>query len=140
MKSKLVSDSNRQVHINMDAINAYTSRWVPGTAFYFELVRRMKKVSDPQRRYYWSTVLPCFLDAYWYERDEADIVHRHLKILFFGVQPDSHGIYRDKDIPSVFSNIPTISPEERKRFIDAVIRKCAQSPDNPIMVPEPGEK
>ena len=137
MKAKLVSDSARQVHINMDAINIYTSRWKPGTPFSFELVRHVKRVSDPQRKWYWSTVLPCFLDAYFYERDEAEIVHRHLKILFFSVQPDCHGIYRDKDIPSIFSNSPTVSPEERKRFIDAVIRKCAQSPDNPIMVPDP---
>ena len=137
MKSRLVSDSARQVHINMDAVNAYTSRWKPGTPFSFEIVRRIKKVSDPQRKWYWSTVLPCFLDAYFYDRDEADSIHKFLKIKFFLVEPDEHGIYRDKDIPSVFSNEPTAKPEERKAFIDWVIRKCAQSPDNPIMVPEP---
>jgi hypothetical protein len=79
------------------------------------------------------------LDAYFYDRDEADAVHRHLKILFWNVQPDKHGIYRDKDIPSVFSNEPTVPQEERKAYIDWVIRKAAQSPDNPQYVPDPGE-
>ena len=138
MKSKLVSDNNRKVSINMAAINAYTSRWKPGTAFSFEIVRRVKRVSTPARKYYYGVVLPCFLDAYYYDRDDADTVHKHLKILFFGIKPDSHGIVREKDIPSVFSDEPTVPPDQRNAFTEWVIRKCAMS-DNSIMVPEPGD-
>jgi len=139
MKARLVSDENRRVHLNMDAINAYTAKWKPGSPFDFELTRKVKRVSDPARKYYYGVVLPCFLDAYYYERDEGDMIHRFLKIKYFSVQPDSHGVVREKDIPSVFSNDPTVPPDQRNAFTAWVIRKAAQSPDNPIMVPEPGE-
>jgi len=79
MKSKLVSDSNRQVHLNMDAINAYTSRWKAGTAFDFEIVRRVKKTSDPQRKFYYGAILPSFLEAYYYEPEDGPGMHKFLK-------------------------------------------------------------
>ena len=139
MKSKLVSDSNRKVSINMGAINAYTARYKAGTAFDWSLTRRQVS-SDPQRGYYYGTVLPCFLKAYWYEPEDSYIVHRHAKIIFFHVQPDERGIHREKDIPSIFSKKPTVTPEQRKEFIDWVIRKCtAPECDNPQYVPTPGE-
>lgn len=138
MRFQLISDANRRVHVNMAAVDAYTAKRKPGTPFDFSITWRVKRVSDPQRKYYYSTVLPAFLDAYYYERDEGLIVHRHLKIKYFNVQPDKHGVYREKDIPSVFSDEPTVEPNERKLFLDWVVRKCAQS-DNPQYVPDPGE-
>lgn len=139
MKSRLVSDATRRVHLNMDRLNAYTARYKPGTAFDWSLTRRQTS-SDPQRGYYYGTVLPCFLKAYWYDPEDAYIVHRHAKITFFHVQPDERGIHREKDIPSVFSKKPTVTPEQRKAFIDWVIRRCtALECDNPQYVPEPGE-
>ncbi len=142
MKFKAFSDENRRVSDSirqlLDRLDAYASRYKPHTAFEFEIVKRQPRVSSPARKYYYGVVLPCFLDAYFYERDEADIVHRHLKILYFGIKPDKHGIYREREIPSVFSDNPTVKPQQRTAFVDAVIRKCAQSPDNPVVVPGPG--
>ena len=139
MQAKLVSDKDRHIHPNMERINAYTERYKPGTAFDWSLVRRQVS-SDPQRGYYYGTVLPCFLKAYWYDPEDAYIVHRHAKITYFGVQPDERGIHREKDIPSVFSKKPTVTPEQRKGFIDWVIRRgTAPECDNPQSVPGPNE-
>ena len=112
----------------MDAINAYTSRWRPGTPFDFEIVRRVpKKVASPEQRgYYFAEVLPALLRGCGYDPDESTMVHRHLKILFFQVQPDKRGIYRDKDIPSVFSLESDIGTQRRSEFLEWVMRKAAQ--------------
>ena len=138
MQFRAISDDNRKLNLRMDLINLHVARYKPGTPFVVSVTRRIKRASDPQRKYYYGVVLPSFLDAYWYDRDDANTVHRHLKCLFFGIKPDGHGIVREKDIPSVFSDNPTVKIEERKGFMDWVIRKCAMSPDNAIIVPEPG--
>jgi hypothetical protein len=144
MKSKLVSDSNRIVHINMDAVNAYTSKWVPGTAFDFEIVRKVQRKSDPIRKYYFGVVMPVALETFGYDAFEKDIVHKQLKIRYFDVKPDRHGIYRDKDIPPVFADDSHLTDKERKKrdelrkkFTEAVIRLVASEGG---YVPEPGEK
>lgn len=138
MKFKEVSDDNRKLDINMVAINAYVSRWKPHTPFDIEVVRRVPKktATAPQRGWYFSCVLPALMSACGYDPDESGLVHRQLKILFFQVQPDEHGIYRDKDIPSVFSLESDIGMEVRGRFIDWVCRKAAE---NGEYVPNPGE-
>jgi len=136
MKFQLVSNKNRQVLFNMDAINAYTQRYKPHTPFDFEIVRRQKKVSEPMRAYYWAVVMVEFCKGFGYEPDEDLLVHKHLKINFFRVKPDSHGIYRDKDIPSVFSNESDLDVSVKKDFIDYVVRQAAREG---IYIPDPNE-
>lgn len=127
MKFNLRSDETRQVKFNMALINAYASNWVPGTVFECEIVRKQRTVSNPLRKHYFGHILPRLLDALGYDPDESMLVHRHLKIVYFHVQPDSRGIYRDKDIPSVFSNESDVPVGKKNEFIDWVIRKIAEN-------------
>jgi hypothetical protein len=129
MNFKVVSDHNRNVCLNMTAIQAYASRYKPGTSFDVEFVRRVpKKVASPEQRgYYYAEVLPKLMLACGYDPEESSMVHRQLKIIFFHVQPDKRGIYRDKEIPSVFSLESDIGVEKRCQFIDWVARKAAEN-------------
>ena len=126
MKFKAIKIDGK-LSISWDKINAYLSNFKDGTAFDFEIVRRQKTRSDPMRSYYWGAVLPPFMAALGYEKDEDDLVHRQLKITYFRVKPDKRGIYRNKDIPSVFGDNSTLTIEEKKNFIDWVIRKAAEN-------------
>ena len=125
-----------KIDINWDRLNLYVSKWKDGTLFDVEIIRRQKRVSDPMRKYYWGAVLPIYMDHLGYERDEDELFHRQLKIVYYGVKPDSKGIYRDKEIPSVFSNDSEIPISDKKRFMDWVIRKAAQ---DGVYIPDPGE-
>lgn len=128
MKAVLKSNADRKLPLNMIAIEAYVAKWKPFSQFRFELTRvDDKTASDPQRGYYFSAVLPALLRGCGYDPDEYKAVHRQLKIIFFHVQPDEHGIYRDKDIPSVFSLKSDIGPQKRAAFIDWVLRKAAEN-------------
>lgn len=129
MKFKVITDEHRKINLNWDAINAYLARWKPGTPIDIEIVRRIhKKVASPEQRgYYFSEVLPALMRGCGYDRGEDQLVHRQLKIIFFAVQPDKHGIYREKDIPSVFSLKSDIGMEKRCAFIDWVMRKAAEN-------------
>jgi hypothetical protein len=127
MKLKAISDDNRKISIDMGIVNAHTARWKPGTWFDITITRRKKLgPTDPQRGYYYAAVLPALLRGCGYDPDEALAVHRQLKIIFFHVMPDKRGIYRDKDIPSVFSKKSDIGQEKRQAFIDWVLRKAAE--------------
>jgi hypothetical protein len=77
------------------------------------------------------------MDAYGYDAGEDMIVHRHLKCVFFRVEADSHGIYREKDIPSVFSLKSDIGIDKREAFLQWVIRKSAEAGS---YTPEPNER
>ena len=99
-------------------------------------MRRQKTVSGPMRRYYFAVVLPGLMRAVGYEPEEADAVHRQLKIVFFNVKPDAHGIYRDKDIPHVFANESKLKISEKIPFVEWVKRKAAE---NGEYIPDPGE-
>ena len=124
MKFTTLSDKNRCIKIKMDHINLYTERWKPGTSFEVEIVKRQPRVSDPARKFYFSAILPGLAEGLGYDIDEKDLLHRQLKIVFFGIEPDEHGIYRK--VPSVFSNEPDATPTERGKFLDWVMRKAAQ--------------
>ena len=126
MKFKLVSDNSRKVTLNIDRINLYVSRYKPGTPFDFEIVRRQAKRSDPMRKLYFGKVLNDFMNHLGYEPEDELFFHRQLKIVYFKVKPDKRGIYREKDIPSVFSNESDLSVGEKKNFVDWVIRKAAE--------------
>lgn len=128
MKAKLKSNADRKLSINMVVIDAYIARWKPHSTFRFELTRIDDKVaSDPQRGFYYAAILPALMKGCGYDPEEANTVHRQLKIIFFNVQPDEHGIYRNKDIPSVFSLKSDIGAQKRSAFIDWVLRKAAEN-------------
>ena len=67
------------------------------------------------------------MSALGYEKDEDDLVHRQLKITYFRVKPDKRGIYRNKDIPSIFGDESTLGVSDKKAFLDWVIRKAAEA-------------
>ena len=123
MKFKVISDDNRKLKLNFDVIDVYTSRWKPGTSFDIDIVKRQPRKSNPLRKYYFSSVIRPFMDYLGYEPDELDLFHRQLKIVYFGVEKDSKGIYRS--VPSVFSNESEIEVPIKKKFVDWVIRKAA---------------
>lgn len=137
MKFKLKSNHERKIALNLDAINIYVNKWKPGTEFEFEIVRRQKKISDPMRRYYFAVVLPPFMEHLGYEPEEQMIFHRQLKIVHFQVEPDRHGIYREKDIPSVFGDESELGIDIKQKFVEWVKRKAAQEG---VYIPDPGEE
>ena len=126
-----------KIDINWDRLNTYVSRWKDGTLFEVEIVRQQSRRSDPLRAYYWAAVIPPFIKELGYERDEDELFHRQLKIVYFRVKPDTRGIYREKDIPSVFANESEMPVSEKKEFTDWVIRKAAQ---HGVYIPDPNEK
>ena len=113
-----------KLDVDWGKVNTYLSRWKDGTLLDFELVCRQKTESNPLRKYYFSTVLPPFLDHLGYERDEDELLHRQLKITYFRIKPDKKGIYRK--VPSVFGKKSDIPVPVKKKFVDWVIRKAAQ--------------
>lgn len=125
-----------KLDINWDVINTYLSRWKDGTIFDIEIVRRQRKKSDPLRKYYFSGVIRPLMEFSGYEPDELLEVHKYLKARYFNIKPDKRGIYRNKDIPSVFSNESPIPVPEKKKFVDWVIRLAAKSG---CYISDPGE-
>jgi hypothetical protein len=135
MKFKAIKDSGK-LKINWDRIEAYLSNFKDGTSFEVEITRRQKTRSTPLRAYYFGAVLPVFMEALGYDKDETLNFHRQLKIIYFQVKQDKRGIYRDKEIPSVFSDDSTIPVPEKQKFIAWVIRKAAE---NGIYIEDPNE-
>lgn len=121
----------------MDAINTYVARYKANTPFEFEIVRRQSKRSDPMRKWYFGVALPELLKQLGYERHEDELVHRHLKITYFRVKPDKHGVHRESDIPSVFSNESDLKISQKKEFLDWFMRLAAQYG---VYIPDPGER
>lgn len=128
MRFTLISDERRLL-TGLGLLNTYASRWAPHTKFTVEIKRQVKKkiASHQQRGYYFAEVLPKLMRGCGYDPDEAMLVHRQLKIIFFQVQPDRHGIYRNKRIPSVFSLDSDIGTKKRNEFIEWVMRKAAEN-------------
>ena len=115
-----------KLDINWERLNVYLSKWKDGTELEIEIVRRKRKVSHPMRKYYWAEVVRTYAEGLGYERNEEDLFHRQLKIVYFRVKPDKKGIYREKDIPSVFSNESQLDVKEKQKFIDWVKRSAAR--------------
>ena len=124
MKFRAVTNNKRQLDLNWEVINAYLSKWRPGTPIDIEIKRRVKKTSDPMRAYYFSAVLPPFMEQLGYDKEETELFHRQLKIVYFQIQPDKKGIYRK--VPSVFSNEPDVRVPEQAKFVEWVIRAAAK--------------
>ncbi len=125
MKFKLTSDGSRCLSINQERINAYCSKWKPGTIFDLDLVRRTPRKSDPMRKWYFAEILPKLSEAIGYEVDEEMLVHEQLKATFFKIEPDSRGICRN--VPHMFADESTVPVPEKKKFVDWVIRTAAKN-------------
>jgi hypothetical protein len=136
MKFKAIKSSGK-LQINWDRIDAYLSNFKDGTAFEVEIVKRQKTRSTPLRSYYFGAVLPPFMEHLGYDKDETDMFHRQLKIVYYNIKPDKRGIYREKEIPSVFSDESQITVPEKQKFIAWVIRKAAE---NGVYIEDPNGK
>ena len=123
MKFRAVKD-NGKLNINWERIETYLSNFKDGTAFDVEIVHRQRTKSEPLRNYYFGVVLPAFMEKLGYEKEEYELFHRQLKIVYFQIKPDSKGIYRK--VPTVFSNESNISISDKSKFVDWVVRKAAQ--------------
>jgi len=140
MKFTLTSNQSREIQINWQVIKAYVSRWKPDTEFDIEIKRKQAKHSDPMRKYYFSTVLPPFMDELGYERDEHLLFHHQLKATYFQndsdykIYQDERGIWRN--VPSVFGNDSDMDISVKKQFVDWVVRKAAHYD---VYIPDPGE-
>ena len=114
---------NGKLSVNWERVGVYLARWKDGTVLDVEITRRQRTKSDPMRKYYFGVVLPAFMAHLGYERDEQDLFHRQLKIVYFRVKPDSKGIYRN--VPTVFSDKSEIPVADKAAFIEWVVRKAA---------------
>ena len=123
MKFRSLSNKNRKLDLNWDHINLYVSRYKPNTPFEILITRRQAKKSDPMRKYYFAAVLPPFMNHLGYERDEEELFHRQLKIVYFNIKPDKKGIYRN--VPSVFSDESNLDISIKQEFVEWVKRKAA---------------
>ena len=118
-------------------ITSYVNRYKDGSRFEWEIKLKVRKKSNPQRKLYFASVLPEFMNAVGYDPHESLDVHRFLKIRFFepqagllekyGVKPitqDKHGYYHN--VPHLFSDKSQIPVKIRSRFIDWVTRIATQ--------------
>ena len=112
-----------KIDINWSHLEAYTSRWKDGTTFTVEITREQRKHSSPQRKMYFAGILPEFAKGLFYDPDEYLLFHRQLKIVYFQVQPDKKGIYRN--VPHVFADESELPVPEKSKFIEWVLRKAA---------------
>jgi len=123
MKFKARTNNDRKLDINWDLVNAYLSKWKPGTVLSVEIVKRTPRKSDAQRAYYFAHVLPTFAHGLGYDPDEELLLHRQLKIVYFKVPRDKKGIYRK--VPHVFAEESEQNVKQRSVFVSWVLRKAA---------------
>lgn len=137
MDFKLVSNDARRVHINIDLINIYTSRYLPGTSYDLSITRRQARKSDPMRKYYFGFVLPPLMLKVGYSVDETREFHKQLKIRHFIDHPDfldaegktiikqdEWGIWQN--VPHVFRDESTLVISVKKVFVDRVRQIAAE--------------
>jgi len=124
MRFQARTNNERKLDVNWDRVNAYASKWKPGTVLDIEIVRRKRKISDPMRRLYFGHVLPAYGNHLGYDADEHMLLHRQLKIVWFNVQKDEKGIYRN--VPHVFANEAETDVKGKSRFMEWVVRCAAR--------------
>ena len=122
MRLKAIKKNGRR-DVNRDLIRTYLSRWKDGTPFTIEILRKQKKVSDPQRKMYFAGVLPPFMEHLGYEPTDKVLFHNQMKALYFQIKPDKYGMY--KNLPSVFGNDSEIPVSDKTKFIEFVLRQAA---------------
>ena len=114
-------------------VTTYIQRYKDGTRFEWSITIKKRLKSDPQRKMYFSKVLPELMSAVGYDPHEAEDVHRFLKIKFFwsqanvlekcGLEPiikDKHGYH--KNVPRLFHKKSQIPVNIRSKFIDWAMR------------------
>jgi hypothetical protein len=126
--------SDGKLSINWDRINTYLSNFKDGTPFEIEIVKRQKTRSTPLRNYYFGGVLPKYMEFLGYERNEQELFHNQLKIVYFQIKPDKKGIYRN--VPKVFSDESTIHVPDKVKFVQWVIRCAAK---DGVYIEDPNE-
>jgi len=128
MKFRGRTTKKRELETDWDVINTYLSRFKSGTLLEIDIKKLEKTNSDPMRAYYYSQILPPFLEATGYERYENEIVHHNLKGIYFEnhknpewrTYKDDRGIWRN--VPHVFSKKSPIPIDIKKDFIGFVER------------------
>ena len=120
-----IHSKNRELNLNTEAINTYVSRW-KDCWFDVDITRKQAKKSDPLRNYYFVAVAKPYGEFLGYDADEVELLHRQLKIVFYQVQPDSKGVYRNRDVPSVFGNDSEIPVRGKAKFVEWVTRVAAK--------------
>lgn len=136
MDFRVLSDEHRRLNLDMEKINAYTSRYKPDTWYDVSITRKQAKKSDPMRRYYFAAVLPPLMKELGYQTSETPFFHQQLKIRHFEHHPefldsegkpmitqDERGIWRN--VPAVFSNGSTLDVSVKKEFVDFVVMVAA---------------
>lgn len=131
MKFRAIKKDGK-LSVNWERVEVYLSRFRDGTPFDVEITHRVKTKSSPMRRYYFGVVLPAFMEHLGYDRDESELFHRQLKIVYFQIKPDAKGIYRH--VPAVFANDSTLPVGEKQKFVEWVVRKAAQEG---VYIPDP---
>ena len=125
MKLKAKTNSERKLILNWDLINVYLKGFKPDTWFDIEIKRKVKKVSDPLRNYYFGGVLPSFMEELGYEPDEQDQFHLQLKARYFNIEPDKRGILRN--VPHVFNKKESkLDVSKQVEFVEWVKRLAAK--------------
>ena len=124
----------RKLVYNYELVAKYLERWPENTVFKCEIVRPQKTESDPMRRYYFAVVLPLFMDHIGYDRDEKDLFHYQLKMLYFDPQPDEFGFVH---VPTVFSKKSKLPVSDKHKFVEWVRRKGAEAG---VYIPDPNEE
>ena len=130
--------------LNWIAIDAYTSRWKPDTWFDISITRKVAKTSDPQRKYYFSTVVATYAKESGYDETEYYLFHTFLKFRYFegyykgkgepekAPYLDEHNIMRN--IPALFADDSEFDVNDKRLFIDWVIRRASTVDD--IYIPD----
>lgn len=111
--------------LSWSSVMLYVSKFEPETEFRVEVVALDGKDPDPIRKYYFSTILKVFLEAYGYDPDEKEVVHERLKIVFFDIEPDRFGVCRE--VPKLFSDDSGQPMAVKVKFCDWVIRKSTEA-------------
>lgn len=120
MKIKATSSKKKNLNIDWNSVMAYVAKCEPGTEFEIEVVKKHLKVSDPMRKLYFGHILSVYGEYLGYDREELELLHRQLKIVYFQIKADEKGIYRN--VPSVFSNESDIQVSGKAKFVDWVFR------------------
>lgn len=137
MKFKALSNDKRSIQntLNWTAINAYTARYKPDTWFDIAIVRKVAKSSDPQRKYYFSTVVRTYAKEAGYDETEYYLFHCFLKFRYFegyykgrGENDkvpylDDHHIMRN--VPALFADDSEFNTKDKANFINWVVRRAA---------------
>ena len=123
MKFRAKTNDKRKLDVNWNHVDAYLSKWKPGTLLDVEIIRHSEKRSDPMRKMYFAAVLPEFAKYLGYDPDEYLLLHRQLKIVYFQIEPDEKGVHRK--VPHVFANESDLKVPDKVKFFDWVLRKSA---------------